>query len=70
MGAIVGEEEGPPPGGVAPECKGGAPCQKPSAMPEYSTLVTLQDAADLLAYLLEQKAPPPPARAAASRTAP
>ncbi len=30
-------------------------------MPEYSTLVTLQDAADLLAYLLEQKAAVPAA---------
>jgi hypothetical protein len=38
---------------IAPECKGGVPCETPSAMPEYSSLVTLQDAADLLAYLLE-----------------
>jgi mono/diheme cytochrome c family protein len=49
---------------IAPECKGGAPCQKPSAMPEYSTLINLQDAADLLAYLLEQKTPEPAAAAA------
>ncbi|MFY9826314.1 MAG: cytochrome c [Thermoanaerobaculia bacterium] len=54
---------------IAPECKNGAPCQSPSAMPEYSTLINLQDAADLLAYLLEQKAPPPAARAAASPAA-
>lgn len=38
---------------IAPECKGGVPCEAPTAMPEYSSLVTLQDAADLLAYLLE-----------------
>ena len=42
---------------IAPECKGGAPCQKPSAMPDYSTLVNLQDAADLLGYLLQQRGP-------------
>jgi hypothetical protein len=55
---------------IAPECKDGAPCQKPSAMPEYSSLMKLQDAADLLAFLLEQKSPPPTARAAAGRTGP
>lgn len=49
---------------IAPACKGGSPCQTPSAMPEYSSLVNLQDAADLLAYLLEQKAPVPAAAAA------
>ena len=38
---------------IAPECKGGVPCDAPTAMPEYSSLVTVQDAADLLAYLLE-----------------
>lgn len=41
---------------IAPECKGG-PCQSPSSMPDYSTLVNLQDAADLLSYLLQQQAP-------------
>ena len=39
---------------IAPECKGGVPCQRPSAMPDYSNLLTVQDAADLLTYLLEQ----------------
>jgi hypothetical protein len=39
---------------IAPQCKGGAPCQQPSAMPDYSKLLTVQDAADLLAYLLAQ----------------
>lgn len=43
-----------PDGFIAPECKGGVPCESPTAMPEYSSLVTVQDAADLLAYLLEQ----------------
>ncbi len=38
---------------IAPECKGGVPCSEPTAMPEYASLVDLQDAADLLAYLLE-----------------
>ena len=37
---------------IAPDCKGGLPCEAPSSMPEYSSLVTVQDAADLLAYLL------------------
>jgi len=41
---------------IAPDCKG-SPCQSPSAMPDYSTLVNLQDAADLLSYLLELQAP-------------
>ena len=40
---------------IAPECKGGVPCDEPSAMPEYSSLIDLQDAADLLGYLLELK---------------
>lgn len=43
---------------IAPECKGRQPCDNPSSMPEYSTLVNLQDAADLLGYLLEQRATP------------
>ncbi len=38
---------------IAPECKGGLPCSEPTAMPEYASLVNLQDVADLLAYLLE-----------------
>lgn len=39
---------------IAPDCKNG-PCEEPSAMPEYASLVSLQDAADLLVYLLEQQ---------------
>ncbi len=39
---------------IAPKCKGGVPCQRPSAMPDYSSLLTVRDAADLLTYLLEQ----------------
>ncbi|MEM7350137.1 MAG: hypothetical protein AAF657_04970 [Acidobacteriota bacterium] len=42
---------------IAPECKGGLPCAEPTAMPEYASLVNLQDAADLLAYLMELDAP-------------
>lgn len=38
---------------IAPECKGGLPCSTPTAMPEYASLIDLQDAADLLGYLLE-----------------
>lgn len=36
---------------IAPECQGGLPCEEPSAMPEYASLVTLQDIADLVTYL-------------------
>jgi hypothetical protein len=39
---------------IAPECQRGEPCEAPTAMPEYASLVTLQDAADLLGYLLDQ----------------
>lgn len=37
---------------IAPECKNG-PCQAPTAMPEYASLVTVQDLADLLVFLME-----------------
>lgn len=37
---------------IAPECKNG-PCQEPTAMPEYASLVTVQDLADLLVFLME-----------------
>lgn len=37
---------------IAPECKHG-PCTEPTAMPEYASLMNLQDFADLLVYLLE-----------------
>jgi hypothetical protein len=40
---------------IAPKCKGDRPCEAPTAMPDYGGLLDLQDAADLLAYLLEQK---------------
>lgn len=40
---------------IAPECRGGQPCAEPSAMPEYASLMSLQDVADLLSYLLEQR---------------
>ena len=43
---------------IAPECKGGLPCAEPTAMPEYASLVNLQDAADLLAYLMELQEQP------------
>ena len=39
---------------IAPECKDGRPCTEPSAMPEYASLMDLQDIADVLRYLLEQ----------------
>jgi hypothetical protein len=48
---------------VPPECQNGKPCEVPSSMPDYSSLLTLQDAADLLAFLLEQRAEPPAAKA-------
>jgi len=40
---------------IAPECRDGAPCAEPTAMPEYASLVTLQDVADLVTFLLEQR---------------
>ncbi len=40
---------------IAPECQNGQPCATPTAMPEYASLMTLENAADLLAFLLEQK---------------
>ena len=38
---------------IAPECERGIPCAEPTAMPEYASLMSLQDIADVLAYLLE-----------------
>jgi len=38
---------------IAPECRSG-PCSSPSAMPEYASLMSLQDLADLLVYLVEE----------------
>ena len=38
---------------IAPECRDGLPCSEPTAMPEYASLLTLEHAADLLAYLME-----------------
>ncbi len=40
---------------IAPDCKHGLPCEQPSAMPEYGTLVSLENVADLVTYLLEQQ---------------
>lgn len=40
---------------IAPECKDGRPCSSPTAMPEYASLMSLQDIADLLKYLVEQQ---------------
>lgn len=40
---------------IAPECRDGKPCQEPTAMPEYASLMELQDVADLLIYLLEAR---------------
>lgn len=41
---------------IAPACERGRPCQDPSAMPEYASLVTLNHVADLLVYLLSLEA--------------
>lgn len=38
---------------IAPECKRG-PCGEPSAMPEYSSLMSIQDLADILVYLIDE----------------
>lgn len=45
---------------IAPECRGGIPCATPTAMPEYASLMPLQDLADVLAYLLDQQGGAPP----------
>ena len=42
---------------LAPECKNG-PCPTPSAMPDYSGLLTEQEMGDLVIYLLEQTGEP------------
>ncbi|MDY7094684.1 MAG: cytochrome c, partial [Acidobacteriota bacterium] len=41
---------------IAPNCKEG-PCQTPSSMPEYASLMTLQDFADVVTYLLDEPQP-------------
>jgi hypothetical protein len=41
---------------IAPECKDGNPCSEPTAMPEYASLMNLQDFADMVTFLLEQRA--------------
>jgi len=41
---------------IAPICQNGQPCSEPTAMPEYASLVNLQDVADMLVYLMEQRA--------------
>lgn len=38
---------------IATGCRGG-PCAEPSAMPEYAGVLTFQEMADLVAYLIEQ----------------
>jgi mono/diheme cytochrome c family protein len=42
---------------VARGCAGSAPCGQ-ARMPPYGEVLSLQDAADLIAYLLEQRRPP------------
>jgi hypothetical protein len=42
---------------IAPDCRGG-PCASPTAMPEYASLMGLQDVADLLVFLMAQRDPP------------
>ncbi|HSR69551.1 MAG TPA: c-type cytochrome [Acidobacteriota bacterium] len=39
---------------ISPECRDGQPCTEPSAMPEYSGILTAQAMADIVAYLLSQ----------------
>lgn len=36
---------------IAPVCKNGQPCAEPTAMPEYASLMSVQDVADVLMYL-------------------
>ena len=44
-----------PNGFIAPLCQNGQPCAETTAMPEYASLMTLENVADILAYLLEQR---------------
>lgn len=37
---------------IVEECRDGMPCSTPSAMPDYAELLSLQDMADLIAYLM------------------
>lgn len=37
---------------IAPSCAGGSPCATPSAMPSYGERMSLQDMADMIAYLM------------------
>ncbi len=39
---------------IAPECRDGLPCSNPTAMPEYASLMTPRDVADLVTFLMEQ----------------
>ena len=40
---------------IAPECQNGRPCSEPTAMPEYASLMTPRDVADLVTFLMEQQ---------------
>ena len=42
---------------VARGCAGSAPCEQ-TRMPPYGEVLSIQDAADLIAYLLEQRRAP------------
>lgn len=42
---------------IAPTCAGGRPCPRPSAMPPYGERMSLQDMADILAYLTSDVGP-------------
>jgi mono/diheme cytochrome c family protein len=42
---------------IAPTCAGGRPCPTPSAMPPYGERMSLQDMADILAYLTSHAGP-------------
>lgn len=37
---------------IVEECRDGVPCSSPSAMPDYAQLLSLQDMADLVTYLM------------------
>lgn len=39
---------------IVEECRDGRPCAAPSAMPDYAELLSLQDMADLVAFLMLQ----------------
>lgn len=48
---------------IVETCRDGRPCTSPSAMPDYGELLSLQDMADLISFMMLQTLPAPPEEA-------